>query len=80
MRGPQRHLSQIAINAHTRIRVHPHTKHLHLSNIKVVMQCNARQTSTLEPGSVLIVVSIEHVDVLLNVLPSGFTGELDPVS
>lgn len=44
------------------------------------MQSKARQTSTLEPGSVLIVVSIEHVDVLLNVLPSGFTGELDTVS
>lgn len=80
MRGPQRHLSQIAINAHTHIRVHPHTKHLHLSNIKVVMQSNARQTSTLEPGSLLIDISIERVYMLLNVLPSGFAGELDPVS
>lgn len=44
------------------------------------MQSNARQTSTLEPGSLLIDISIERVYMLLNVLPSGFTGELDPVS
>lgn len=44
------------------------------------MQSNARQTSTLEPGSLLIDISIERVYMLLNVLPSGFAGELDPVS
>lgn len=80
--GPQRHLSQIAINAQAHVtRVHPHTKHLHLSNIKVVTQSNTSQKkiSKFEPGFLLIVVSIVRVSVLRNMVLIGFTGEMNLV-
>lgn len=83
MWGPQRHLSQIAINAQAHVtRVHPHTKHLHLSNIKVVTQSNTspkKEKSKFEPGFLLIVISIVRVSVLRNMVLTGFAGEMNVV-
>lgn len=62
---------------YTHTRVHPHTKHLHLSNIKVVMQSNTSQKSKFKLGSLLVVVSIVHIRVLVNMLLISFTGEMN---
>lgn len=55
--------------------MHPHTKHLHLSNIKVVTQSNTIQKSKFKLGSLVTVVSIVGIRVLRNVLLISFTVE-----